>query len=111
MKPDGKENMGMYKSPGEYKTRENKFSLLAGKGESQGIVRVKGVGGMMAVKDSVALDQREMTEGCRGESSRGKSQHHALSTTADRCSGERTKLRVPTLGRGGCREGKLPAAV
>lgn len=44
------------------------------------------------------------TVGCEGESSRGKSQHHALSTTADRGTGERTKLRVPTPGRGGRRD-------
>lgn len=104
MKPESKENMGMYKSLAEYKTRENKFSLLAGKGESQGIVCIKGVGRMMAVKDSVALDQCGMTIGCGGESSGGKSQHHALSMTADRCTGEQTKLRVPTPGRGGCRD-------
>lgn len=104
MKPEGKENMGMYKLLGEYKTLENKFSLLAGKKESRGSVHMKGVGRMMAVKASLALDQHGKTVGCEGESSRGKSQHHALSTTADRGTGERTKLRVPTPGRGGRRD-------
>lgn len=49
--------MGMYKLLGEYKTLENKFSLLAGKKESRVTVHMKGVGRMMAVKASLALDQ------------------------------------------------------
>lgn len=49
--------MGTYKLLGEYKTLENKFSLLAGKKESRVTVHMKGVGRMMAVKVSLALDQ------------------------------------------------------
>lgn len=45
MNSEGKENTGMYKSLGEYKSRENKFGLVAGEGEEPGTMCIKGQAG------------------------------------------------------------------
>lgn len=67
MKSKGKENTGMYKSLGEYKSRENKFGLVAGEGEEPRDYVYKGAGRVMAVLDLVALGLRKTTVGQAGE--------------------------------------------